>query len=151
MGDELAAAYNRQEDIDAEEAVVKSQFKERRASVEQAIGQLSRNLANQFEMRNIECRIEYDVPNPNELTYYRVDNGEVAKTRPLTEAERQAELPLEEGTLSAEESMHNAETFFGKGGEVEAVSPAELAEETPVPDPDKPADVGRAKKNLLKM
>jgi len=153
MGDELAAAYNRQEDIDAEEAVVKSQFKERRASVEQAIGQLSRNLANQFEMRNVECAIEYDVPNPNELTYRRVDNGEVAKVRPLTEAERQAELPLVDDvpTLSAEESMQNATTFFGKGGEVEAVSPEDLAAEIPVPDPDKPADVGRAKKNLLKM
>lgn len=34
MGVDLAAAYNRQEDIDAEEAIVKSQFKERRASVE---------------------------------------------------------------------------------------------------------------------
>lgn|GEM_PF-5578632 len=151
MGDDLAAAYNRQEDIDAEEAVVKSQFKERRASVEQAISSLSRNLGNQFEMRNIECRIEYDVPNPNEMTYFRVDNGEVAKVRPLTEAERQAELPLEGDTLSVEESMHNATTFFGRGGDIEVVSAEELAAEVPVPDPNKPADVGRAKKNLLKM
>lgn len=123
MGDELAAAYNRQEDIDAEEAVVKSQFKERRASVEQAIGQLSRNLANQFEMRNVECTLEYDHPNAFEVSYFRKDTSELVKTRPMTEDEREAhrqkDLPLTEdgAEASAEESVANAEEFFGKRGD----------------------------------
>lgn len=114
MGDELAQAYNRVADIDAEDAVVKSQFKERRASVEQTIGRASRDLANGFTMINVECRLEWDVPNVNEVSYIRIDTGEVVKTRPFTEAERQQDLPLagEVVFVPAEESANNIAEHF---------------------------------------
>lgn len=108
MGDDLAAAYNRQESIDNEEAVFKAQFKERRATIDQAVTSLSRSLANQFEMRNIECRLEWDHPNVNEVQYVRVDTGEIVKTRPFTESERQQDLPLDQ-----DKSEQNVAEFFG--------------------------------------
>lgn len=46
-------------------------------------------------MRNIECNLEYDNPNPFEVSYFRVDTGELVKTRALSESERQQELPTD--------------------------------------------------------
>ncbi len=123
MGDELAAAYNRQADIDNEENVVKSQFKERRATIEQKISSLSRNLSNGFEMSNVECRLEWDSPNPFEVSYVRNDTNEVVRTRPMTEQERQLDLPLQEPTTEAaveasvEKSQNAADDFFGTSEE----------------------------------
>jgi hypothetical protein len=115
MGSELAEAHNRTADIDADEAVVKSQFKERRATVEQTIGRASRDLANGFTMINVECRLEWDKPNVNEVSYIRIDTGEVIKTRPFTESERQQDLPLagEVVFVPAEESEANIAKHFG--------------------------------------
>jgi len=120
MGDELAAAYNRQADIDNEENVVKSQFKERRATIEQTISSLSRNLSNGFEMANAECRLVWDSPNPFEVQYIRIDTNEVVKTRAMSEQERQLDLPLEEPATEAAveasvaKSAEAVDDFFGK-------------------------------------
>lgn len=164
MGDDLAAAYNRQESIDNEEAVFKAQFKERRATIDQAVTSLSRSLANQFEMRNIECRLEWDQPNVNEVQYVRVDTGEVVKTRPFTESERQQDLPLDQ-----DQSEQNVAEFFGLAkpaavdepeGEFEAPLVNEVPEgivvaDGPPAEPEKPKKemtekqkIALAKKNL---
>jgi hypothetical protein len=117
MGDDLAQAHNRVEEIDEEEASMKAQVKQSRSSVEATIGTLSRNLANGFVMRNIECKLSYDDPNPGEVTSYRTDNGESVKTRPMTEQERQMDLPLENAEqveVSVSLSGAAVDTFFGK-------------------------------------
>lgn len=146
--------------------MVKAQFKERKATVEQSIGQLSRNLANAFEMRNIDCNLEYDNPNPFEVSYFRVDTGELVKTRALSESERQQELPLA-SDISAEESQANAQEFFGTDAEGNPVEKAEapkpgdvvVADGPPEPvkakakevDPNGPEAVAKAKKALQLM
>lgn len=166
MGDELASVYNRLEQIEAEENVVKAQFKERKATVEQSIGQLSRNLANAFEMRNIECNLEYDNPNPFEVSYFRVDTGELVKTRALSESERQQELPLA-SDITAEQSQENAQAFFGTDAEGNPIEKAETpqpgdvvaADGPPEPpakkvkevDPNSPEAIAKAKKSLQLM
>jgi hypothetical protein len=163
MGDELAQAFNRMEDIETEESVLKAQIKERKTQVEQSISKYSRELANGFTMMTVECRLEYDVPNPNEVSYVRIDNGQVVKTRPFTESERQADLPLEEATvetLPVEESAANAEAFFGQGAEAKPEPGDVVAAPAPkpVPEPDKrladpksAKDVAAAKKKLELM
>jgi hypothetical protein len=115
MGDELAQAHNRMEDITDEEAVIKAQLKEKKSIVESTVSRLSRELANGFTMKNVECRLEWDKPNVNEVSYIRIDTGEVIKTRPFTEAERQQDLPLagEVVFVPAEESEANIAEHFG--------------------------------------
>lgn len=108
MGDELAQAFNRMADIETEESVLKAQIKERKSQVEQTISKYSRELSNGFTMMTVECRLEWDTPNVNEVSYVRVDTGEVVKTRPFTEAERQQDLPLD-----AAQSEENVAEFFG--------------------------------------
>ena len=120
MGDDLAQAHNRMASIEEEEAVMKAQIRDRKAAVEQTIGTLYRNLNNRFEMRNIACEIVYDRPNVGEVTY--VDPaGKVVKERPMTESERQMDLPLDGEVVvippavaeaSAEQSAENIENFF---------------------------------------
>lgn len=115
MGSELAQAHNRMADIEDEEAVMKSQIKERKSGVELTINSLSRNLANGFTMENVLCALTYDVPNVNEVTYTDSD-GAVVKVRPMTVAEQQMELPLEQPivVVPPEKSADNIAEFFGK-------------------------------------
>lgn len=115
MGDDLAQAHNRVEEIDEEEASMKAQIKQSRSGVEATIGMLSRNLANGFVMRNIECRICYDDPHIGEVSSYRIDTRELVKTRPMSEQERQLDLPLEteeQVQKSADASEKAAKDFF---------------------------------------
>jgi hypothetical protein len=117
MGDDLAQAHNRVEEIDEEEASMKAQIKQSRSGVEATIGMLSRNLANGFVMRTIECRLLYDDPNVGEVSVYRTDDGTLVKTRPMTENERQLDLPLdtaEQVQQSTEASKKAAGEFFKK-------------------------------------
>lgn len=124
MANTLASNHNAIDDIDAEEAVFKSQIKERRSGLAQSIQSLSRNISMGFEMRNIPCAVQYDTPNINEITYVRLDTGDIAKTRPMSESERQQELEFREvETEPAEASVSNIADFFGSG-EVEVVAVA---------------------------
>src|ERR1700743_38581 len=91
MGSDLGAAYNRMAAIEDEEKVMKSQIKERMSQVEATIGILSRNLTNGFTMENVDCSLEWDTPHVGEVSYKRKDNGQIAKTRAMTESENQLE------------------------------------------------------------
>jgi hypothetical protein len=107
-------------DIAEEEAVMKSQIKERKSQVEATIGTLSRNLANGYTMENISCELLYDTPNVGELSFKRSDNGLIAKTRPMTESENQQEMDfagkvITFGPVAVEDSQANIEAFFGPG------------------------------------
>lgn len=112
MGSDQAQAHSQLGEIELEFDSVKASFKSRTSLVEATIGALSRNINNRFDMRNVECTLEYDKPNVGEVIYRRKDIGEIAKTRPMTEKERQMDLPLTE-----EQSAENAELFF-KGKDV---------------------------------
>ncbi len=143
MGDDLAQAHNRMASIEEEEAVMKAQIKDRKAAVEQTIGTLYRNLNNRFEMRNIGCTIVYDQPNVGEVTYLDPD-GKVAKTRPMTESERQMDLPLDEKTddqaaASVEQSQEAADEFFKPGRPTE-----QPTAETAAPVVEEPAGLPSA-------
>jgi hypothetical protein len=149
MGTQLAEAHNALSSIDEEETVVKAKFKERRATIEQSVGSLSRDLAAGWTMQNIECRLEYDKPNPFEVSYVRSDTNEVVKTRAMSEQERQLDLPLEEPATEAAveasvaKSAEAVDDFFG-----ETTKPNENAEPASEAEPEqaeKPNGKGKKK------
>jgi hypothetical protein len=128
MTEELCQAHGEEETIETDWKVVKTQFDTRRATIAARTGQLFANLQAGFEMRHTICDIFYDVPNVAEVSYIRQDNGELVRVRPMTEAERQAELdfatsqnPAVGETLPVEESAGNVTEFFEK----EAAAPEE--------------------------
>ena len=115
IGNELASAYNRKAEIEADEAVAKAQIKERQSQVELTIGTLSRNWINGFMIENVICELFWDQPNVGEVSYVRVDNGETVRARAMTEAERQMELSLEtpkDVEVSVAASEEAVEEFF---------------------------------------
>lgn len=80
--------------------------------------------------------------------------GEVVKTRPFTEAERQQDLPLD---VPADESVANIGDFFGKPLESAVIEGVVVADGPPVKDepapkePTEAAKVKAAKKALEKI
>ena len=163
MGRELAQPHNRMAGIEEEEAVMKTQIKERKTGVEATVGSLSRRLNDGYEMSNVLCELIWDEPNVGEVTYKRKDNGEVAKVRAMTVAERQLELPLaseppktqDEVDASIAKSAAAADDFFGPSEDEEA--PGE--EDEPEPEgKNGPAELakkharqtgGRKKKEMM--
>ena len=152
MGSDLAGAYNRLQEIEEEESAIKAQIKERKAQVELKVGSLSRNLANGWEMRNVECTLKYDFPNVGEVTYLD-GTGKEVKARPMTETERQMDLPLAEpkteaeAEASAEKSAENIEGFFkgnDSGGEEPETDPNEEPAEEDEEDKEEPEPVAVA-------
>lgn len=116
MGSDLAAAHNSLAAIEEEEEYIKASFKERKKSVEQTIGKLSRDIGSGFTMQNIECKWIYDSPNVGEVSYSRIDTGEIVKTRPMSLQERQQELPLEPVAVNPqkpEETQEAVDAHFG--------------------------------------
>jgi hypothetical protein len=128
----LAEAFNALGELDDEESVIKAQMKEKRAGAEAKVSILARELAAGFTVQMVKCRLSYDDPNPNEVSYYRIDNDELVRTRPFSREERQADLPLADGTIAvvavpAEESQQNIAEFFDEPGEPQ---PTEYRNET---------------------
>lgn len=161
MGAELAESHDRFEAIDAEEAVVKARFKDRRTTIQQRIGELSRNLRTGFTMQDVECTVKYDDPNPNEVSYYRNDNGTLVRTRPFSATERQQELPLSDAAAetSVLKSAEAAAEFFDSAANAEA-TPAEVENqpsdtpdeflEIPLSDATPPPEAAKPKKGKAK-
>jgi len=90
-------------------------------------------------MRNIACRVQWDSPNINEVTYSREDTGEIVKTRAMDESERQQELEFNSKLIElvpAAESTSNIADFFGGGSTDERVIPIEEDPEAVFSDAD---------------
>lgn len=153
LGKELADAHIQLSELDDEEAVIKAQMKQKRATAEGLIGRLSREVSAGFTMRDVKMRIVYDDPNPNEVSYYREDSLDLVRTRPFTKEERQADLPLLDGkVVPAEDSQANIAEFFEKPAiEERTDDEPEVIEDADPLGITEPQTVGRARENLLKM
>lgn len=140
MANTLAANHNRMEDIEAEEAVFKTQVKEKKAQIDQSIQSLSRSIYNGWEMRNIPCVAKFDEPNVGEVTYYRKDTGDSVKTRVMTDAERQMDLPLAGDVLvvTPDKSAENIQNFFNPEAIAEAAKEGEEPDPEPAEEPEDP-------------
>jgi hypothetical protein len=96
---EVAAAARKRAAIEVEIAKVESAFNVEREKHKKALGTLEGQagtladlIRKGYELRNAECRIEFD-HDKGEVCTVRVDTGEVVKTRPMTDGER-AKGPL---------------------------------------------------------
>lgn len=137
MGSDLASAHNTMLQIEEEENRIKATFKERQASVEQKIGTLSRELGSGFTMQNVETKLLFDNPNVGEVSYARTDNGEIVKTRPMTQQERQLEIEFEKPVVFNQMLNETAEIineFFEKNKDLPAEEESEEESEEEAED-----------------
>lgn len=93
MANDLAEAVNEKVNAEADLKAVRDQFKSRISEAEARISRFARALRSGFEMRDIECRVDYDFEK-RLVRYIRSDNGELGETRQMLEHELQLEMEL---------------------------------------------------------
>lgn len=92
-GEQLARAQGELEELAGRESSTKAALKADRARIEAEIQRLALAVRNRAETRPVSVRVEADYGDG--LAYeIREDTLEVVRTRPLSELERQRELPI---------------------------------------------------------
>ena len=93
---ELARAAQQRASLEQRKKEVDSQLKADIEAQNSIVGRLSSYINTGYEYRDIECRIELDTPEPGKKRIVRVDNGEEVKVVPMTDADKQTSLDLQE-------------------------------------------------------
>lgn len=88
----LAMNVQRQGQTTEEQKAAQAQFKERLERFTAEIGKLSRDINNGWEMRNIECRVRYNLPVPGTKSIVRLDTGELVREMAMSRSEMQENL-----------------------------------------------------------
>jgi hypothetical protein len=95
LGRDLARKTTENAEVELQLAAVKSQFKDRQSRLTAEISTLSRQVANGYEHRNVECKIQWHTPRLGMKTIIRCDTGEVVRETQMSNEERQQMLPFE--------------------------------------------------------
>jgi hypothetical protein len=93
---ELARAAQQRASLEQRKKEVDSQLKADIEAQNSIVGRLSSYINTGYEYRDIDCRIELDMPEPGKKRIVRVDNGEEVKVVPMTDADKQTSLDLQE-------------------------------------------------------
>lgn len=88
----LAVTVQRQTQTQEEQKAAQAQFKERLERFVAEIGKLSRDINNGWEMRNIECVVNFHSPVQGTKQILRLDTGELVREMPMSKSEMQDNL-----------------------------------------------------------
>lgn len=83
---ELANKNQEQRQLEEQKKSVVAEYGSRMTVVKENISMLSDKVASGYEMRDIQCQVEYHTPERNKKTVTRSDNGEVW-VEPMVEAD----------------------------------------------------------------
>lgn len=116
---QLALAVQTQTQVQEEQKVAQAQFKERVEAQVSLIGRLSRSINMGYEMRTIDCRIDFHTPVQGTKRLTRLDTGEFVRDEAMSPHEMQEQLFKEEdmsevdvnASIAASEAA--AKSFFG--------------------------------------
>lgn len=86
---ELADALNKRHQLEDQLETFKMQKKAEISAFDATIAKNTVLVNSEKEFRLIECRVEYDFGRKGIKSFYRLDNGELVKTEPITNEERQ--------------------------------------------------------------
>lgn len=96
LGKQLGDTLNEARQVEADFDRVKGDFKARTAACDAKIGSLRDKVTSGYELRLTKCEWRFDDPKASFKTLYRLDTNLAIATEPMTEPEKQAELPLED-------------------------------------------------------
>ena len=97
LADKMATAAARVYDIEREKAEQAAHYSAELKTANLTAGALVTKYNLRYEMRDVECRVEYDKPEPGYKTYVRTDTGESVRDAPMTPAERQRAFVFDAG------------------------------------------------------
>ena len=94
---DLALAVTRKIRAEEEQKSAQAQFKQRIESEIATIGRLSNNINMGWEMRQIDCLVNFHAPKQGLKTIVRLDTGEVVREQKMQGSELQENLFHEKG------------------------------------------------------
>lgn len=94
-GQRLADATEQLKSIEEEKSEVMADFKARTTAAEAEISVMSSKIRQGYEYRDVQCEIRFNDPKEGEKTTVRLDTNETVATGPMTDEEKQRDLPLE--------------------------------------------------------
>ena len=97
LADKMAQAAANVYRIEREKSEQAAHFGAELKSANLIAGEFVAKYNLRYEMRDVECRIEFDTPEPGYKSYIRTDNGETVKEAPMTPAERQRAFVFDAG------------------------------------------------------
>lgn len=106
---ELARALQLRERAESEQKAAQAQFKERIESQQNIISRLGREIYSGWEMRNIDCQVEFHTPAIASKRITRIDTGEIVRECAMERHELQENLFGEEETSAAKLGLDMAE------------------------------------------
>jgi len=95
-GKELAEATSELKELEEEKSNIVANFKAKSTEKEARITVLTNKIRSGYEYRNVECETRYDTPEEGRKQTIRLDSNTITATEPMTEEEKQRNLPLEE-------------------------------------------------------
>lgn len=97
IADKMALAGARVYQIEKEKAEQAAHYSAELKAANLATSDLVAKYNQRYEMRDVECRIEYDRPEVGYKAYVRTDNGEVVREVMMTDAEKQRAFVFDPG------------------------------------------------------
>ena len=97
IADNMARAAARVYDIERQKAEQAAHYGAELKAANLTAGELVAKYNQRYEMRQVECKIEFDTPEPGYKSYVRLDNGESIKEIRMTEAEKQRAFVFDAG------------------------------------------------------
>jgi hypothetical protein len=97
IADRMGAAASHVFQIESEKAEQAAHYTALLKGANRTHAELVAKYNLRYEMRDVECRIEYDKPEPGYKSFVRTDNGESVKELRMTEAERQRAFVFDAG------------------------------------------------------
>lgn len=91
-GKELADALNKKAQVENQLETFKAQKKAEMSAMDAGIARNTVLVNSEKEFRSIECRVEFDFGRKGVKSFFRLDTGELVKTEPITNEERQSML-----------------------------------------------------------
>lgn len=109
MGRDVARLNQEKRRLDQKLTEIKKQLTGEISGKETEIDRLMDLLSNGYEYRQVECRIELDVPSQGKASIIRMDTNEVVRVRRMTDEEMQIPLPLAEAAPVEEPTVEEPE------------------------------------------
>ena len=104
ISQDLVGELAKQSGLEAEAKQVKSSYTAKLDEASARIGAYTQQLQSGFEMRLMECRVEYR-PKDKKKDFFRTDSGELVVTEDMTQEDFQINLLIEDAAFEAREEI----------------------------------------------
>lgn len=95
-GKELACSQIESRQLEDDFKSVRDEWKSRISAVEARLTQQTGRISRGYDIRDTECTITFDQPDPGLKTCTRNDTGERVWVKEMTESDKQLDLPLDD-------------------------------------------------------